>query len=196
MESLVGYGRRNFMVPVPAFASWGELNAYLEQRCRDDLGRQLWGKPQGKAELLAVDRQALLPLPAESFAARRIALTRANSLSLVRFDRNDYSVPVAYAHHELTVSGTVEEVRITEKEELVAVHARIWERQRVIFDPLHYLALLERKPGALDVARPLERLAAAGLLRAPASPARVVARPAGHARVHQGAAPARARLAA
>jgi transposase len=156
VESLVGYGRRNFMVPVPSFASWGELNVYLEQRCRTDLGRQLWGKPQGKAERLRRDREALLPLPAESFEARRIALTRANSLSLVRFDSNDYSVPVAYAHHELSVSGTVEEVRITERDHTVAVHKRIWERQQVSFEPLHYLALLERKPGALDFARPLQ----------------------------------------
>jgi hypothetical protein len=155
VESLVGYGRRNFLVPVPSFASWGELNAYLRQRCRDDLARQLWGQTQTKAELLKDDRRAMLPLPGESFEARRVAQTRANSLSLVRFDANDYSVPVAYAHHELTVKGGIEEVRIAEKTQLVAVHKRIWERQQVSFDPLHYLALLERKPGAFDSARPL-----------------------------------------
>jgi transposase len=155
VESLVGYGRRNFLVPVPAFASWGELNAYLEERCRTDLARQVWGKPDSKAERLARDREAMLPLPGESFEARRVAQTRANSLSLVRFDRNDYSVPVAYAHHELTVKGGIEEVQIAEKTQLVAVHRRIWGREQVSFDPLHYLALLERKPGAFDSARPL-----------------------------------------
>ena len=155
VESLVGYGRRNFLVPVPAFASWGELNAYLEERCRADLARRLWGKPESKAERLARDREAMLPLPPESFEARRVAQTRANSLSLVRFDRNDYSVPVAYAHHELTVKGGIEEVQIAEKTQLVAVHRRIWGREQVSFDPLHYLALLERKPGAFDSARPL-----------------------------------------
>ena len=92
VESLVGYGRRNFMVPVPVFASWGELNAYLEERCRADLARQLWGRSESKAERLVRDREAMLPLPSESFEARRIVQTRANSLSLVRFDRNDYSV--------------------------------------------------------------------------------------------------------
>jgi hypothetical protein len=155
VESLVGYGRRNFMVPVPAFASWAELNVYLKQRCRDDRVRQLWGKPESKAERLRRDRAAMLPLPGESFEVRRIAQTRANSLSLVRFDTNDYSVPVAWAHHELTVKGGIEEVRITERDQLVCAHARIWERQQVSFDPLHYLALLERKPGAFDSARPL-----------------------------------------
>ncbi len=155
VESLVGYGRRNFMVPLPVFASWGEFNASLAERCRSDLARQVWGKTESKAERLARDRAAMLPLPGESFEARRVAQTRANSLSLVRFDSNDYSVPVAYAHHELIVKGGIEDVQIAEKTELIAVHRRIWAREQVSFDPLHYLALLERKPGAFDSARPL-----------------------------------------
>jgi len=73
----------------------------------------------------------------------------------VRFDRNDYSVPTAFAHHEVTVTGGIEEFRIACDEEVVATHARSWDKQGVFYDPRHYLALLERKPGALDVARPL-----------------------------------------
>ncbi len=52
--------------------------------------------------------------------------------------------------------GGIEEVRIACGDRLVARHPRCWEREQVTFDPVHYLALLERKPGALDVARPLE----------------------------------------
>jgi hypothetical protein len=74
----------------------------------------------------------------------------------VRFDRNDYSVPTAFAHHALTVVGGIEQVRIVEGPRLVATHPRCWDRERTTFDPRHYLALLERKPGAFDVARPLE----------------------------------------
>jgi hypothetical protein len=77
-------------------------------------------------------------------------------LSLVRFDRNDYSVPTDYAYHQLTVLGSIEQVRILFIDDVVATHKRCWDRQKVSFDPIHYLALLERKPGALDVARPLE----------------------------------------
>jgi hypothetical protein len=40
--------------------------------------------------------------------------------------------------------------------EVVARHRRIWEKEQVSFEPLHYLALLERKPGALDQARPMQ----------------------------------------
>jgi hypothetical protein len=41
-------------------------------------------------------------------------------------------------------------------DQLVARHARDWAKENVHYQPLHYLALLERKPGALDFARPLE----------------------------------------
>ena len=42
------------------------------------------------------------------------------------------------------------------KDRLVARHTRRWDKHKVIFEPIHYLALLERKPGAFDFARPLE----------------------------------------
>jgi transposase len=155
VEGLVGFGRRNFLVPVPSFGSFAELNEHLAARCLDDLHRRVRGKPETKAERLVVDRAAMLELPESQFEARRVEQRRANSLSLVRFDRNDYSVPTKFAHHDLTVIGAIEEVRVECATELVAIHRRHWGREQVIYNPVHYLALLERKPGALDVARPL-----------------------------------------
>jgi transposase len=157
VENLVGYARRNLLVPVPVFGSFSELNQHLRERCLADLQRRLRGKRQTKAELLAEDRAAMLALPENEFEPRRVEQRRANSLSLVRFDRNDYSVPTAYAHHELTVAGGIEEIEISSGPELVARHAREWAAEQTSYDPRHYLALLERKPGALDFARPLER---------------------------------------
>jgi hypothetical protein len=80
----------------------------------------------------------------------------------LRFDRNNYSVPTAFAHHELTEAGGIEEVLIASADRVVATHPRCWDTERTVFDPRHYLALLERKPGALDVARPLEAWALPG----------------------------------
>lgn len=73
---------------------------------------------------------------------------------MVRFDTNDYSVPVKYAHRKLIVVATVEEVRLVYEDRLVARHRRCWDRERTFFEPIHYLALLERKPGGFDYARP------------------------------------------
>ena len=75
---------------------------------------------------------------------------------MVRFDSNDYSAPVRLAHHPVVVKGFVDRVEIARAGEVVATHRRIWDKEKVCFDPVHYLALLERKPGALDHARPLE----------------------------------------
>jgi hypothetical protein len=106
--------------------------------------------------MLEEDRAAFLPLPVKPFEACRQQSTAASSISLVRFDDNDYSVPVAYAHHMVVVKGYCDEVVVSYFNETVARHRRIWEREQVSFDPLHYLAILERKPGALDQARPLQ----------------------------------------
>jgi hypothetical protein len=134
-----------------------ELNGELEARCQEDLHRQLRGKMAPKGELLAQEQTALLTIPPQEFEARRIQPGKANSLSLVRFENNDYSVPTEYAHREVTVVGGIEEIRLVVGDRLVARHRRHWGREHTEYDPLHYLALLERKPGAFDYAQPLER---------------------------------------
>jgi hypothetical protein len=132
------------------------LNARLEEACRRDQDRSVRGKSGTVASLLADDRAAFLPIPARPFEARRVTEVGADSLSLVRFDTNSYSVPTRYAHRTLTVIGTVAEVRIAFEDRLVARHPRCWDREQSVYDPVHYLALLERKPGGFDFARPLE----------------------------------------
>jgi len=155
VEGVVKFARLNYFVPVPEVTDFDELNTFLETRCRANLVRTLRGKKGTKAELLKDDQEAFLPLPATPFDACKKASTTANRLSLVRFDCNDYSVPVRCAHHTVMVKGYTEIVRIFRKDTLIAKHERIWEKEEIAFDPIHYLKLLERKPGALDHAKPL-----------------------------------------
>ncbi|MCA1695416.1 MAG: IS21 family transposase [Actinobacteria bacterium] len=157
VETLVGYARRSFLVPVPVVhGGLGPLNARLERACRDDLARRLQGKPAVKADLLDEERPSLLPLPAEPFVAARVEPRSVDSLSLISFDANWYSVPTEFAHHRATVVASVDAVRIAVGDRVAAVHRRCWGREQVFYEPVHYLALLERKPGALDFAAPLE----------------------------------------
>jgi transposase len=156
VERLVGFARRKFLVPVPEVVSLTVLNERLLESVRADLTERTRGKPARKGDLLAEDQAAFLPLPKQPFEARRIEHPTADSQSLVRFDTNDYSVPVKYAHHPLTVVATVDEVRVIYEDRVVARHCRSWQRERTFFEPIHYLALLERKPGGFDYARPLE----------------------------------------
>ena len=155
VEGLVGYARRNFMVPIPRVSSWQELNAHLEQQCQKRRERRLRGHSETIGERFERDRAALLPLPAAPYEACEKISTRVSSLSLVRYRSNDYSVPTQYGHRQVWVKGYVHEVVIASGSEVIARHERNYEREVVVFDPLHYLALLEQKTRALDQAAPL-----------------------------------------
>ena len=155
VEGLVGYARRNFMVPVPRCATWEELNAALLVQCRKRRERKLRGQPQTIGERFEKDRERLLPLPAAPYEACEKRSTRVTSMALVRYRANDYSVPVEWGYREVLVKGFVHEVVICVASEVIARHPRSYEREDMIFDPLHYLSLLEQKPNALDQAAPL-----------------------------------------
>jgi len=61
-----------------------------------------------------------------------------------------------YAYRDVTVKGYTDRVEICRFNDVIAIHRRCWEKERQIFDPLHYLPLLERKPHSLPFARPFE----------------------------------------
>ena len=94
VEGLVGWSRRNFMVPLPRFASLEAFNEYLEQRCRERQGDVLRGHRERIGERLKRDLEAMAALPAAPFDACHQAPGQVSSQSLVRFQTNDYSVPV------------------------------------------------------------------------------------------------------
>ena len=157
VEGSVKYARLNFMVPVPQVKDYDELNRLLLDGCQSDLNRVLRGKRSlTKQQLLAEDRISGLVLPDDRFDYRKTASTFAGSTSLVRYDTNDYSVPVSSAHHQATIKASVSLIEVYQQDRLIAKHPRCWDRECQIFEPMHYLELLVRKPGALDHARPLE----------------------------------------
>ncbi len=155
VEGLVGYARRNFMVPLPRFESWDAFNFHLEEQCRKREGSVLRGHRATIGERFGRDRAGLMALPPAPFDACDRQGTRVNSQSLVRYRSNDYSVPVAYGHQEVWIRGYVHAVVIGCGAEIIARHPRSYDREDLVFDPIHYLALLEKKIGALDQAAPL-----------------------------------------
>ena len=155
VEGLVGYARRNFMVPIPRVSSWEELNTGLEAESQKRRLRRLRGHTEDIGERFKRDHAAMLPLPAAPYEACEKIAGRVSSLSLVRYRSNDYSVPTQYGHRQVWVKGYVHQVVIACGSEVIARHERSYERETVVFDPLHYLALLELKTRALDQAAPL-----------------------------------------
>ena len=155
VEGLVGLIRRNYLVPMPRAANHEELNAKLLDDCRRRHGDRLRGHAETIGERLVRDLAAFQALPATPYDACEKKAGRVSSLSLVRYRGTDYSVPTAYGHREVLIRGYVHEVVISCGGDIIARHARSYEREDFVFNPLHYLALLERKTGALDQAAPL-----------------------------------------
>lgn len=156
VEGLVGYVRRNYMVPMPVVASYEELNAWLLERCMQRRSAVLRGHELSIGDRLEADIQAFMALPPVAFDPCHIQTGRVSSTSLVRYKTNDYSAPTTYAHQGVTIKGYVDRVEIFCQHQRVATHKRSYEKEDFIADPLHYLALLERKPRALDQAAPLD----------------------------------------
>ena len=156
VEGMVGYARRNFLVPVPSFDSFDALNAHLERRCLQRMDARLRGHTESIGQRMERDLEALLLLPPVPYDACDKQGGRVSSLSLVRYRTNDYSAPVAYGYRDVLVRGYVDRVVISCGSEVIARHPRSYQRDDFVFDPIHYLPLLEKKTGALDQAAPLQ----------------------------------------
>lgn len=156
VEGAVGWVRRNFFVPLPGLSDWGSFNAHLAEQCRAQWTMRLRGHEATVGERLDEERPHLLPPAPWNPPARQSG--KASSLCLVRFDTNEYSVPCRYAHHPVTVRADVCQVRIFLQDQCIAAHARCHGREQTVYEPWHYLALVERKPRSLDWGAPMREL--------------------------------------
>lgn len=156
VEGLVKHARANFMVPIPHAASFDELNARLEGRCRARQGERAGRHATTIGERLIADLAALRALPAVPLEPCEKRSGRVSSTALVRYRTNDYSVPTAYGFQDVMVKGFVDKVVILSGGTEIARHPRCYGEGAFIADPLHYLALIETKPGALDQAAALQ----------------------------------------
>jgi len=158
VENLVKRSQRTYLTPVPHVISIaGDLAAKLLEDCRRDLQKVDDRQTESRAQLLEKERAAFVPLPSAAFPACREESTHVSKQLLVRFDCNDYSVPTEQAHRPCVVRGFVDRVEIEVNHEQVAVHLRSYGQGEFVLEPLHYLKLLETKPGSFDNARPFKK---------------------------------------
>src|SRR5271156_6423861 len=152
-EGTVKAVQKRFATPVPRVNDLDELNALFRKRCqaeRDRVVQSLLG-PFTIRDRLAEDLVVAMPLPEHRFdpcvIKPGVAVDKYQS---VAFDCNRYSVPRRHAFEMVTVKGYVDRVVIVAKGQVVATHQRSLNKHNMILDPLHFLATLDRKPGALD----------------------------------------------
>jgi transposase len=155
VENLVGYARRNYFVPLPEGANLEAINAELNQNCILDQQRIMAGRTDPITSRLEFERSHLGPLPAYAPDVGLLAEVLVHSTGRIRFQTNDYSVPIQYAYQRLTLKADPFRVRLFAGEELVADHPRCYQKRQVIEDWRHYVPLLVKKSFAVPWASAL-----------------------------------------
>lgn len=152
VENLIGFARRSFLVPIPRQPDLAALNAALRAACLADQERVMAGRQEPIAERLVSERAALLPLPAYPVEVGIVRSVLVRRTGHVRFQTNEYSVPVRYVGQLLTLRADPSAVRLFAGAEEVAAHPRCYGRMQVTEDFRHYVPVLLEKPFAVPFA--------------------------------------------
>lgn len=157
VENQVNTSRCNFFTPLVKVGSFEELNQKLEQLCLE------WAKktkhPEFKEntvwEIYQQEKHHLLPCR-PSFEGYRIEAAVVSSCCLVNFDTNAYSVECEYVYKAAEIRVYAKRIVIANGKEIIGEHERCFERHKRIYNPWHYVPILERKPGALRNGAPFK----------------------------------------
>ena len=148
-ENLVKISQKDFLSPPPHVINLDELNHQLHQQCLDALEMEVKEKSKTRGELLEEEREFFIPLPKHRYQPCIVRNTYATKQSLVEHECNYYSVPVRWAHHDIVVKAFVDRIDLCHNDELIASHKRSWEKDKYFLDYMHYIPLLETKPGGI-----------------------------------------------
>lgn len=157
VENQVGTVRKWLFVSRPRFKNFAELNGWLSDQCisickkrkhPEDKSRTIW-------EVFEEESPSLIPV-SSMFQGYSETECRVSSTSLIRYDRNHYSVDSKLAGKTATIRASADRIKVISNGRLVADHPRQFSRDKVMYDPWHYLRVLERKPGALRNGAPFQ----------------------------------------
>ncbi|MCD6393501.1 MAG: hypothetical protein J7M40_08330 [Planctomycetes bacterium] len=154
---MVGYSRRNYMVPVPEAEDLAALNERLLQMCLSYGDHTISGRQQSVNERFEAEKAHLLSLPETPFGNLDSVCAKADKFATVRIDKNRYSVPTAYAHFKVNVVMGIDRVEIFYGNKKIAGHHRLYGNNKWALSPEHYLELIARRPQSFDSARPIRQ---------------------------------------
>jgi transposase len=164
VEKNVRDARHRLLHDAPAFADLAALNDWLEQQCQA-LWTQIRHPEQSHrtvAEVFDDERGTLMavPPPFDGFVEHT---KRVSPTCLINFERNRYSVPAAFANRAVSLRVYAARLVIVAEARVIAEHVRIFIRGhdragQTVYDWRHYLAVVQRKPGALRNGAPFAEL--------------------------------------
>ena len=163
VEKNVRDARHRLWQQAPEFGSLDQLNDWLEMRCK-----ALWTEikhasgPGSVAEVWAAERSSLMQ-PARPFDGFVEHTKRVSPTCLVHFERNRYSVPASYANRPVSLRVYAASLVVMAEGQRLCEHTRVFLRNhnhpgQTLYDWRHYLAVLQRKPGALRNGAPFTEL--------------------------------------
>src|SRR6202453_2377899 len=150
VENRVKTLQRRWATPVPHAKNLAELNVYLRECCSKDRARTSGESTETIGQRFERDRQRSLTVPTVRFDACIYEQAKIDKYQTARFDQVRYRVPQRHAFQTATVKAYVEHVEIVVAGQVIARHQRSYEPGSQVFEPLHYLATLQRRPAALD----------------------------------------------
>jgi hypothetical protein len=148
---------------MPEFPDIAALNVWLEQRCME-----LWHEippgalPGSVADVWAEERASLMQLP-PAFDGFVEHSKRVSPTCLISFERNRYSVPASFANRPVSLRVYPDRLVVAAESNILCEHVRVIQRShklppQTIYDWRHYLAVVQRKPGALRNGAPFLEL--------------------------------------
>ena len=163
VEKNVRDSRHQILHKMPDFPDLAALNAWLEQRCLDLWRETAHGTLAGTiADVWAEERAVLMPVPV-AFDGFIELSKRVSPTCLISFERSRYSVPASFANRPVSLRVYPDRLVVAAEGNILCEHPRLIERshhlpQRTIYDWRHYLAVVQRKPGALRNGAPFLEL--------------------------------------
>lgn len=157
VEGLVGWSRRNILVPIPRVDSLEELNDLLKRRCLEYHSHHIKGKPAPVGEMFKNEKRTLRALPGYDFETAKCLNVRVNPFSMARFDSNDYSVPITYCGRNVSVKAFAEHIDVFYQGRLIATHERCFKRYTPTYKLEHYLPILAYRGRAVFNAAPVRQ---------------------------------------
>lgn len=157
VEGLVGYARRNYMVPIPKADSLEELNRRLLQQCLAYGNHRIAGRSETVNELFEQEKKHLICLPSTPYENVDTFSGKVDKYATVIIDKNRYSVPSTYAGLRVQALLYIGRVEIFNNGKKIAAHDRVFGNNKWQLDPQHYLELIRRRPQAFESARAIRQ---------------------------------------